>query len=182
MQRFLDRRDAGRQLARKLLKYANRTDVIVLALPRGGVPVGYEIAAAINAPLDVWIVRKLGLPGQEELAIGAIASGGIRTLNEDIIHALAVSQVVIDQVTERETLELQRREQQYRAGRPAPEIRDRTAILVDDESTDATAAIASRLAGQHGGTRLRIVSGRELPSGWTGSTPRWVDRSWPRAW
>src|SRR5512139_1613448 len=100
MKRFLDRRDAGRQLAQKLLKYADQPDVIVLALPRGGVPVAYEVAQAIHAPLDVMIVRKLGLPGQEELAIGAIASGGIRILNEEVIRSVAVSQETIDRVTE----------------------------------------------------------------------------------
>src|SRR6266542_5524799 len=105
---FRDRRDAGRILAQKLRDYANRSDVIVLALPRGGVTVAYEVALALNAPLDIFIVRKLGLPGQEELAIGAIASGGIRVLNEEIIHALHIPDDVINRVAEHERKELQR--------------------------------------------------------------------------
>ncbi len=129
---FRDRRDAGRQLAPKLLHYANHSDVIVLALPRGGVPVGYEVALALNVPLDIFIVRKLGLPGQEELAIGAIASGGVRVLNEDIIHALNIPDEIINRVTERELKELQRREQLYRGDRPAPVVRDHIVIVVDD--------------------------------------------------
>src|SRR5512140_1025465 len=132
MQRFPDRREAGRQLARKLSKYAGRPDIIVLALPRGGVPVAYEVAQTIQAPLDVLIVRKLGVPGEEELALGAIASGGIRILNQEIIDAFAVSQTVIDRVTEREKVELERRERQYRGERPVFEVRDRSVILVDD--------------------------------------------------
>ena len=143
MQRFPDRRDAGRQLAGKLSKYAGRPDVIVLALPRGGVPVAYEVAQAIQAPLDVLIVRKLGLPGEEELAIGAIASGGIRILNQDIIDALAVSQAVIDHVTEQEKTELERRERQYRGERPVLEIGDRTVILVDDGLATGASMLAA---------------------------------------
>src|SRR5919205_641564 len=107
MAHFRDRRDAGRQLAQDLLYYVNRSDTIVLALPRGGVPVAYEVALALNVPLDIFIVRKLGLPGQEELAIGAIASGGIRVLNEDIIRMLKIPEAVIDRVAQRELQELQ---------------------------------------------------------------------------
>ena len=132
MAQFRDRRDAGKILAQELLDYADRSDVIVLALPRGGVPVAYEVAKALNAPLDIFIVRKLGLPGREELAIGAIASGGIRVLNEDIIRALNIPEELINKVAQRELQELQRREQSYRGDRPAPEVRDRTVILVDD--------------------------------------------------
>src|SRR5512139_1043341 len=143
MKRFLDRRDAGRQLAQKLLKYADQPDVIVLALPRGGVPIAYEVAQAIQAPLDVMIVRKLGLPGEEELALGAIASGGIRILNQDIIETLAVSQEVIDRVTEREKAELARRERQYRGERPVPEVCDRTIILVDDGLATGASMLAA---------------------------------------
>lgn len=132
MVRFRDRRDAGRKLAQKLLQYAGHPDVIILALPRGGVPVAYEVALALNVPLDVFIVRKLGLPAQEELAIGAIASGGIRVLNEDIVRPLNIPEEVIDHVAQRELRELQRRERIYRGDRPAPEIRDRTVILIDD--------------------------------------------------
>ncbi len=129
---FIDRKDAGQKLAKKLLQYANRPDVIVLALPRGGVPVGYQVAQALNAPLDVFIVRKLGVPGQEELAMGAIASGGVRILNQDIVQALGIPSSVIDQVAAREWQELRRREELYREGRPAPELAGRTVILVDD--------------------------------------------------
>src|SRR5881296_2698881 len=129
---FLNRTEAGRFLAEKLEKYANRNDVVVLGLPRGGVPVAYEIAKRLNAPLDVFIVRKLGVPGFEELAAGAIASGGVRVLNEDVTRAIPHAHEMIEAVTVRETAELERREQIYREGRPSPELRDRTVILVDD--------------------------------------------------
>jgi putative phosphoribosyl transferase len=129
---FKDRRDAGKQLAQELLAYAGRSDVIVLALPRGGVPVAYEVARTLNAPLDIFIVRKLGLPGHEELAIGAIASGGIRVLNHDIVQGLKIPQTMIDTVTRQELQELERRERAYRGDRPPPDIRGRTVILIDD--------------------------------------------------
>ncbi|HEX6270649.1 MAG TPA: phosphoribosyltransferase [Anaerolineales bacterium] len=129
---FRDRRDAGRKLAEELSAYAGRSDVIVLALPRGGVPVAYEVALALGAPLDIFIVRKLGLPGHEELAIGAIASGGVRVLNDDIVRALSIPERVIDAVAERELQELGRRERTYRGDRPAPEVRGHTVILIDD--------------------------------------------------
>jgi putative phosphoribosyl transferase len=132
MERFTDRRDAGRVLAKKLSAYADRTDVIVLSLPRGGVPVGYEVALALHAPLDIFLVRKLGLPGREELAMGAIASGGIRVLNNDIIRVLNVPEEVINIVARNELQELQRREHNYRGDRPTPELRDRNVILIDD--------------------------------------------------
>jgi predicted phosphoribosyltransferase len=132
MIRFRDRREAGRILAQELLQYANRPDVIILALPRGGVPVAYEVALALNAPLDVFIVRKLGLPGHEELAIGAIASGGVRVLNEDLIRALYIPAEVIELVAQRELQELERRERLYRGDRRPPDVHDRTVILIDD--------------------------------------------------
>jgi putative phosphoribosyl transferase len=132
MVRFRDRREAGRVLARKLSAYAGHTDVIILALPRGGVPVAYEVALALNARLDIFLVRKLGLPGHEELAIGAIAAGGVRVLNDDIIRALHIPEEVINIVAQRELQELQRREHNYRGDRPAPEVRDRKVILIDD--------------------------------------------------
>jgi predicted phosphoribosyltransferase len=143
MKRFLDRRDGGRRLAEKLSEYANRSDVIVLALPRGGVPVAYEVARALDVPLDVLIVRKLGLPGREELAIGAIASGGIRILNEDIVQALSVDPLVIDRVTEQEMEELQRRQQLYRGDRAALEVRDKTVLLVDDGLATGASMLAA---------------------------------------
>lgn len=132
MLRFRDRRHAGKVLAQKLSAYAGRTDVIVLALPRGGVPVAYEVALALNAPMDILLVRKLGVPGREELAFGAIASGGIRVLNEDIIRALNIPKEVINIVAQNELKELQRREHRYRGDRPSPDVHDRTVILIDD--------------------------------------------------
>lgn len=129
---FPNREEAGRLLAGKLEKYAGRNDVIVLGLPRGGVPVAYEVAQRLGVPLDVFIVRKLGVPGFEELAAGAIASGGVRVLNEDVLRALPKADQIIESVTEKETAELERRENSYRDDRPAPELRDRVVILVDD--------------------------------------------------
>src|SRR3981189_481185 len=129
---FRDRREAGRQLSQHLAAYANRPDVLVLALPRGGVPVAYEVARALHAPLDVFLVRKLGVPGQEELAMGAIATGGIRVLNEDVVRALNIPPRVIDSVAAQEARELERREHLYRGNRPAPDLTGRTVILVDD--------------------------------------------------
>src|SRR6267142_3297587 len=129
---FRDRREAGRLLAEKLSAYANRPDVIVLALPRGGVPVGFEVARALNAPLDVFPVRKLGVPGHDELAMGAIAPGGIRVLNDELVRALNVSEQQVDAVVAREQQELTRREQLYRGDRPALDVRGKTVILADD--------------------------------------------------
>jgi len=129
---FANRIEAGRLLAKKLAAYANRRDVIVLALPRGGVPVGYEVAQALNAPLDVFLVRKLGLPGYEELAMGAIASGNVRVLNEEIVNYLGISDETIDQVTAVEQRELTRRENLYRGGAEPLRVTGRTVIVVDD--------------------------------------------------
>jgi putative phosphoribosyl transferase len=143
---FPNRTEAGRQLAEKLVNYAGREDVIVLGLPRGGVPVAFEVAQRLGAPLDVFIVRKLGVPGFEELAVGAIASGGVRVLNQDVVRALPNAEEAIEAITARETAELERREKSYRNGRPAPELRDRVVILVDDGlATGATmrAAVAA---------------------------------------
>ncbi len=144
--RFRDRTEAGRMLAAQLMDYAHRPDVIVLALPRGGVPVGYEIAKALNVPLDVFVVRKLGVPGYEELAMGAIATGGVRVLNEDVVTTLRVRDELIDMVVSAEQRELERRERLYRGDRPPPDVRGRTVILVDDGiATGATirAAVAA---------------------------------------
>jgi predicted phosphoribosyltransferase len=129
---FRDRRDAGRYLARSLAHHAGRPAVLVLALPRGGVPVAYEVARALEAPLDVFLVRKLGVPGREELAFGAIATGGVRLLNDAIVAGLRIPPEVIDRVTAAEQEELERRERAYRGSRPAPAVRGRTVILVDD--------------------------------------------------
>jgi predicted phosphoribosyltransferase len=129
---FRDRRQAGRLLATRLAAYKDRPDVLVLALPRGGVPVAFEVARALHAPLDAFLVRKLGLPGQEELAMGAIASGGVRVLNEDILRALRISQETIDAAATEEQQELERREREYRGDRGPPEVRGRIVILIDD--------------------------------------------------
>jgi predicted phosphoribosyltransferase len=146
--RFLDRASAGQFLAGKLTSYTSRPDVIVLALPRGGVPVASEVAQALHAPLDVFLVRKLGLPGHEELAMGAIASGGTRVINEEVVGTLHVSDEVIDTVAVEEQRELCRREAEYRDGRPPPKVYGRTIILVDDGlatgSTMKAAVVALR--------------------------------------
>jgi putative phosphoribosyl transferase len=132
MTRFRDREHAGQILAQKLSRYANRNDVLVLALPRGGVPVGYKVARALRAPLDVFLVRKLGVPRHEELAMGAIASGGVRVLNEEVVDGLHIPPQIIERVAQRETKELERRERLYRDDRPSPDVRDKTVILIDD--------------------------------------------------
>jgi len=132
MATFRDRTHAGRVLADKLTHYAGLPNLLVLGLPRGGVPVAFEVARALNAPLDVFLVRKLGVPGQEELAMGAIASGNVRVLNDEVINGLGISNDEIEAVAEREQQELVRRERLYRGGRPEPQVRDRTVILVDD--------------------------------------------------
>src|SRR5918911_832922 len=130
--RYRNRTEAGQVLVTELMAYANRPDVLVLALPRGGVAVGFEVAKTLHAPLDVFVVRKLGVPGQEELAMGALASGGVRVLNRDVIAHLAITHDLIDAVAVREHVELERREQLYRDGAPAPDVRGKTVILVDD--------------------------------------------------
>src|SRR5438093_12645018 len=155
---FENRAEAGRQLAEKLDKYAGRDDVIVLGLPRGGVPVAYEVAKRLHAPLDVFIVRKLGVPGFEELAAGAIASGGVRVLNEDVVRAIPYATEAIEAVTAKETAELQRREQIYREGRPAPALRDKIAILVDDGlATGATMRAAVKALRQQGAAKIVVA-------------------------
>ncbi|MFB2937926.1 phosphoribosyltransferase [Aerosakkonemataceae cyanobacterium BLCC-F154] len=129
---FRDRRQAGKLLAEKLTKYANLPDVLVLALPRGGVPVAFEVAKTLNVPLDVFIVRKLGVPSHTELAMGAIATGGVCFLDREIVRSFDVSDTAIDLIKQHETKELKRREDSYRKNRPAPNFRDRAIILVDD--------------------------------------------------
>lgn len=130
--KFADRAEAGRVLAEKLRHYAGRSDVLVLALPRGGVPVGFEVARALDAPLDIFVVRKLGVPGHEEYAMGALAAGGVRVLNGSVIEELHISPSAVDEVIEREERELERRERLYRGERPPAAIQGRTVILVDD--------------------------------------------------
>ncbi len=129
---FKDRADAGRKLAKELPSYGGRTDVIVLGLPRGGVPVAFEVAKALKAPLDIFLVRKLGVPDQKELAMGAIAPGGVRVLNRDVVQALNIPDEIIETIAAEEQQELERREQAYGGDRPRPDVRGRTVILVDD--------------------------------------------------
>ena len=151
VRRFADRYEAGRRLAGELCDYVGRRDVLVVALPRGGVPVGFEVARALKAPLDVMQVRKLGVPGHEELAMGAIASGGVRIVSENVIEALRIPERVIATVAAAEAQELERRERIYREGRHFPDVRGRTVILVDDGlatgSTMRAAAAALRALG-----------------------------------
>jgi putative phosphoribosyl transferase len=157
-QRFRDRTEAGRLLAAQLTAYANRPDVLVLALPRGGVPVAFEVARALHAPLDVIIVRKLGVPGYEELALGAIASGGVRVLNDDVVHMLGISTEEINQVAAHEQQEVERRERLYRGDRPACAVGGQTVILVDDGmATGATMRAAVGAVRQQQPARIVIA-------------------------
>jgi putative phosphoribosyl transferase len=156
---FIDRRDAGRRLAQRLRNLGGEPDVVVLALPRGGVPVGYEIAAALRAPLDVFLVRKLGLPGHEELAMGAIASGGVRVVNTDVLRQFGVSQETLDAVTNQERRELERREMVYRDDRPLAPLRDATVVLVDDGiATGATMRAAITAVRQLGVAQVVVAA------------------------
>lgn len=148
---FKDRTQAGRRLAEQLTRYRGRDDVLVLALPRGGVPVAYEVAEALEAPLDVFVVRKLGVPGQPELAMGAIATGGVRVLNEDLVRRLGISEDTANAVAERELEELERRERSYRGDRAPPDLEGKTVLLVDDGlATGATMRAAVAALGRQG--------------------------------
>jgi predicted phosphoribosyltransferase len=146
--RFRDRMEAGRLLAELLREYAGRDDVIVLALPRGGVPVAYEVAQALGAPLDVFVVRKLGVPGHEELAMGAVATGGVLVLDEGLVRALGIPEEELRRVVDAELRELERRDAEYRGDREPPDVEGKTVILVDDGlatgSTMRAAALAVR--------------------------------------
>ena len=143
---FTNRTDAGDKLAVRLLEYAGRSDVLVLALPRGGVPVAFPVARALRAPLDVFLVRKLGVPGHEELALGAIATGGIRVVNEEVRREVDLPDNVVDAIAAREALELRRRELHYRGERPAPAVRGRIVILIDDGLATGATMRAAALA------------------------------------
>lgn len=132
MKLFADRKDAGEKLAQKLSEYTSADNVVVLGLPRGGVPVAYEVAKAIRSPMDIFLVRKLGVPGQEELAMGAIASGGVRVLNDSLIDQLSITDKMLASVAAQEQQELERRERVYRGDNPHVELTDKKAILVDD--------------------------------------------------
>jgi len=156
--RFRDRRDAGRKLAEKLSASRKAPNLLVLALPRGGVPVAAEVARALDAPLDVFLVRKLGVPGHEELAMGAVASGGVRVLNDEIVHGLGISDQILDAVEAEGLLELSRRERLYRGGRPPAEIDGRTVIVVDDGlATGATMRAVVQALKQHHPGRIIVA-------------------------
>lgn len=140
---FLDRVDAGKKLAQQLMQYASRDDVVVLGIPRGGVPVAFEIAQALHAPLDILLVRKLGTPGQKELAMGAIASGGVRILNEELVRSLGISEADLASATAEQQAELQRREELFRGARPPISVQDKIAILVDDGIATGSSMLAA---------------------------------------
>lgn len=146
---FSDRTEAGKYLASQLASYRDRDDVVVLALPRGGVPVAYEVAQALRALLDIFLVRKLGVPGHEELAMGAIASGGVRVLNDDVVDYLQIPAETIDAVADQEMEELKRRERAYRGDRPEPYVRGKTVILVDDGLATGSTMRAAAAALRH---------------------------------
>jgi predicted phosphoribosyltransferase len=155
-----NRTEAGRKLGLKLLRYANRGDVLVLGVPRGGVPVAFEVARALAAPLDVFIVRKLGAPGYHELAMGAIASGGARVINEDVVASLGIPHFAIERTIVIEEEEIDRREKAYRGRRPAIDIRGRVAILVDDGmATGASMLVAVKALRSLGPARIVVASG-----------------------
>src|SRR3989442_14932503 len=157
MSLFRDRTHAGRLVAAKLTEYADRPDVLVLGLPRGGVPVAAEVARRLGVPLDIYLVRKLGVPGQEELALGAIASGGTRVLNEELVRHLGIPESVIDSLARREQQELERRERLYRGGRPIPDVSGRVVILVDDGlATGATMRAAVEALRAHHPARIVV--------------------------
>jgi predicted phosphoribosyltransferase len=143
---FRDREEAGTVLARKLMAYEGHPDLLVLALPRGGVPVAEQVALALGAPLDVFVVRKLGVPGQEELALGALASGEVRVLNDDVIELLGIDEASIDAITELERRELERQERTYRDGRPAHDAGGKVVILVDDGIATGASMLAALAA------------------------------------
>lgn len=155
---FRDRTEAGRLLAARLEKYAGKLDVVVLALPRGGVPVAFEVTRALHAPMDVFIVRKLGVPGHEELAMGAVASGGVRVLNDHVVAGLGIPEYAIEAVVNWETEELKRRERLYRGNRPPPDVRGKTVILVDDGlATGSTMLAAVQALRQQGPARIVVA-------------------------
>jgi predicted phosphoribosyltransferase len=183
MRRFRNRREAGRVLGERLSRYAGREDVVVLALPRGGVPVGYEVARALGAPLDVFVVRKLGVPGREELALGAVASGGVRVLNEEVVAGLRLGEREIEPIVKRELAEVERRERAYRGGRPPLELARKLAILVDDGlATGATmraAALAVRQLGPQSVVAAVPVAARQTCDSFRGDVDELVCAATP---
>jgi len=157
-QAFNDRRHAGRVLASRLTRFAGRDDVIVLGLPRGGVPIAYEVASRLGAPMDVFLVHKLGTPGHRELAMGAIASGGVRVLNQDVVQWYGISDAAIESVAREEQEELERRERAYRDNRPAPVLEKRTVILIDDGlATGSTMRAAVHAVREHRPARVVVA-------------------------
>jgi putative phosphoribosyl transferase len=155
---FEDRHHAGTELAAHLSEYKDRNDVVVLALPRGGVPVAYEVAQALHAPLDIFLVRKLGVPGHRELAMGAIASGNVRVLNDDVVQWYGIPDVVIDAVAREEQAELERRERAYRDGRPPIDLKGKTVLLIDDGlATGSTMKAAGKAVRAHGPAKIVVA-------------------------
>ncbi len=155
---FRDRYDAGQQLAARLQHFAGDQNAIILALPRGGIPVAYEVARSLHVPMDVFIVRKLGVPGHEELAMGAISSGGVRVLNKEVVEHLEIPESMIDAVARREEEELHRREQLYRGSLPFPDLRGKTAILIDDGLATGATMRAAATAVRSKGARRTVVA------------------------
>lgn len=157
-QRFKDRSEAGRLLGERLGEYGGRDDVVILALPRGGVPVGLEVARALSAPLDTFVVRKLGVPGHEELAMGAIASGGVRVVNDDVVRELGIGEEAIARVANQELAELSRREHSYRGERGSPQLENKTVVIVDDGlATGSTMRAAVAALRSHEPARIVIA-------------------------
>ena len=155
---FRDRTEAGQILASKLTKYVNQVDTVILALPRGGVPVAYEIGKELGLPIDIFVVRKLGVPGHEELAMGAIASGGVRHINRDVVDQLGIDSETIEAASRREQKEIERREELYRGQRPPLDVRDKTVILVDDGlATGSTMRAAIAALRQHRPARIVVA-------------------------
>lgn len=155
---YRDRTEAGKYLATQLSNYADREDLLVMALPRGGVPVAFEVAQALHAPLDIFLVRKLGVPGHEELAMGAIATGGVRVINPDVVDYLGIPARVIDTVVATELLELERRERAYRGNKPEPDVSGKIVILVDDGlATGSTMRAASEALRQQNPARIVVA-------------------------
>lgn len=154
---FRNRVEAGRQLAERLARFSNQPNVVVLGLPRGGVPVAYEVAQRLNVALDVFLVRKLGVPGHEELAMGAIASGGVRVVNEEVVRMMGIPESVVDEVARREQRELERRDREYRSGRPAPALANQVCILVDDGLATGSTMRAA-ISALRGHDPLRILA------------------------